>query len=285
LSRRCYFFILILISYLAIVIPFTAYLKNRPIAVKLGYMPEARIIKPIVGDQRYLIAELYVLKVLFYYGSLVEINQNTLVVPPEYYNMYKTLESAVILDPYNMDAYYFTQAAFTWELRRAKDVNAMLKYGMKYRTWDYLLPYYAGFNAAYFLHDYKTGAEFMKRAAELSGNPLFTTLASRYFYEAGKSELGILFLNTMTKGAKDKKIKKVYELREKALLAAQFLENGVVKFKKTHRRLPKDLKELVVSGIIPKVPEDPYGGSFYLDPYGKVRSTSKFASQSPGEKE
>ena len=285
MSRRSYFFILILISYLAVVIPFTAYLKNRPIAVKLGYMPEARIIKPVVGDQRYLIAELYVLKVLFYYGSLVEKNQNTLVVPPEYYNMYKTLESAVVLDPYNMDAYYFTQAAFTWELRRAKDVNAMLKYGMKYRTWDYLLPYYAGFNAAYFLHDYKTGAKFMKRAAELSGNPLFTTLASRYFYEAGENELGILFLDTMTKGAKDKKIKKVYELREKALLAAQFLENGVVKFKKTHRRLPKDLKELVVSGIIPKLPRDPYGGSFYLDSAGKIRSTSKFANQPPGEKE
>ncbi len=285
MSRRGYFIILLLISYLAVVIPFTAYLKNRPIAVKLGYMPEARIIKPVVGDQRYLIAELYVLKVLFYYGSLVEKNQNRLVIPPEYYNMYKTLESAVVLDPYNMDAYYFAEAAFTWEVGHAKDVNSMLKYGMKYRTWDYLLPYYGGFNAAYFLHDYKTAALYMKRAAEMSGNPLFTTLTARYFYEAGENELGILFLDTMTKDAKDEKIKKVYKLREKALLAAQYLENAVTKFKKARRRSPRDLNELVVSGIIPKLPQDPYGGSFYLDSAGKIRSTSKFAKESPGEKE
>ena len=248
-------------------------------------MPEAKIIKPIAGDQRYFIAEMYVLKVLFYYGSLVEEFRNKIAIPPENYNMYKTLEAAVILDPYNMDAYYFAEAAFTWEVGHAKDVNAMLKYGMKYRTWDYLLPYYAGFNAAYFLHDYKTAALYMKRAAELSGNSLLTTLTARYFYEAGENELGILFLDTMSKDAKDEKIKKVYKLREKALLAVQFLENSVARFKKEHRRRPKDLNELIVSGIIPKLPQDPYGGSFYLDPSGKIRSTSKFANQSPGEKE
>jgi hypothetical protein len=286
LNRRVIPLILLLgVSYIAVIIPFTQYLKNRPIAIKLGYMPEAKIIKTVVGDQRYLVAELSVLKVMLYYGSLVEKIMNKIVIPPENYNMYKTLEAAVVLDPYNMDAYYFAQAAFTWEVGRAKDVNAMLKYGMKYRTWDYLLPYYAGFNAAYFLHDYKTGALYMKRAAELSGNSLFTTLAARYFYEAGENKLGILFLDTMTKDAKDEKIKKVYKLREKALLAVQFLENAVTKFQRKYRKPPKDLKDLIASGIIPKLPEDPYGGRFYLDPTGKIRSTSKFASRSSGEKE
>jgi hypothetical protein len=285
LNRRVIPFILLLgISYLAVIIPFTQYLRNRPIAIKLGYMPEAEIIKPVAGDQRYLIAELSILKVLFYYGSLVEKFRNKIVIPPENYNMYKTLESAVILDPYNMDAYYFAQAAFTWEVGHAKDVNRMLKYGMKYRTWDYLLPYYAGFNAAYFLHDYKAGALYMKRAAELSGNSLLTTLAARYFYEAGENELGILFLDTMTKDAKDKKIKEVYKLREKALLAVQFLEKASTKFQKKYGRHPKDLKELIASGIILKLPEDPYGGRFYLDSAGKIRSTSKFTNQTSGEK-
>jgi hypothetical protein len=285
LSRRAIPLIFLIITYVAVIVPFTHYLKNRPIAIKLGYVPEAKIVKPIVGDQRYLAAELYVLKVLFYYGSLVEKFRNEIAIPPENYNMFKTLEAAVVLDPYNMDAYYFSQAAFTWEVGHAKDVNAMLKYGMKYRSWDYWLPFYAGFNAAYFLHDYKTAALYMKRAAQLSGNSLLTTLAARYFYEAGENELGILFLNTMTKDAKDERIRKVYKLREQALLAVQFLDDAIARFKKKHGRGPKDLKELVVSGIITRLPEDPYGGHFFLDPVGKIRSTSKFASRSTSEKE
>ena len=46
--------------------------------------------------------------------------------------MYKTLQTAAKFDPYNSDAYYFAQAAFTWEVGRAKEVNQMLDYGMKH---------------------------------------------------------------------------------------------------------------------------------------------------------
>jgi hypothetical protein len=277
LSRRLLFLALLLISYFAVLIPFTGYLKNRPIAVKLGYVPSAEIVKPLAGDQRYLIAESYILRVLFYYGSLVDKLQNRINIPPEYYNMYKTLEAAVQLDPYNMDAYYFTQAAFTWELNQAKAVNEMLKYGMRYRTWDFWLPYYIGFNAAYFLHDYKTGALYMKRAAQLSENSLLITLASRYFYEAGENDLAIIFLDGMIKNARNDKIRKVFELRKNALLAAEELEKAVVEYKRIHGTRPRNLTDLVAYGILKKLPEDPYGGSFYLDPHGKVRSTSKFA--------
>jgi hypothetical protein len=271
------FFILLLTSYVSLLVPFGAYMKNRPIANKLGYLPEAEVLKIAVGDQRYLVAEYAVVKVLFYFGSLYEKNSNKIVAKPEYFNMFKTMEKAVKLDPYNMDAYYFTQAAFTWELNRALDVNRILAYGMKYRTWDYQLPFYAGFNAAYFLHNYNDAARYMKKAAELSGTPLFTTLAARYFYEAGQTELGILFLENMAKGAQDKKVKQVYEVRKQALQAVNLLNGAVAKFVAEKNRLPEDINELLSAGILEKIPTDPYGGRFYLEPGGKVASTSRFA--------
>ena len=270
-------FVILLISYLAVITPFTAYLKDRPVAVKLGYLPDADVIKIISGDHRTLIAEYAVVKVLFYFGTLTEKAQSSIRLQPEYYNMFKTLETAVQLDPYNMDSYYFAQAAFTWEVGRARDVNRLLEYGMKYRTWDWYLPFYAGFNAAYFLKDYAGAASHMKKAAELSGEPLFTNLAARYFYEAGREELGIMFLQTMEKGAKDEKIRKVYALRKQALLAVESLNQAVHQFKMRKNRSPVNLAELVSSGIIRSIPEDPYGGLFYLDHKGSVRSTSKFA--------
>lgn len=263
--------------YGVILFPFVSYLKDRPVAVKLGYLPEAEVIKMVAGDQRYLLAEYCVVKVLFYFGTIIDKQKNVITVKPEYFNMFKTLEAAVKLDPYNMDAYYFTQAAFTWEVGRAKDVNRLLAYGMKYRTWDWTLPFYAAFNSAYFLKDYADAARYMQRAADISGNPLLTNLAARYFYESGRNDLGILFLETMEKGAKDKKLKRVYSLRKQALAAAQSLSAAVNSFKAISGRAPVNLQEMISAGVIASIPDDPYGGKFYLDENGMVRSTSKFA--------
>ena len=271
------FFCGIVLAYLLVMAPFTAYLKGRPVAVKLGYTPEAEVIKAVTGDQRYLVADYTVLKVLFYYGSLVEKWQNKVKLPAENYNMFKTLETAVKLDPYNMDAYYFTEAAFTWELGRAQDVNRMLIYGTKYRTWDYNLPFYIGFNYAYFLKDYADAANYMKRAAEISKEPLYTTLAARFFYDSGRTDLGIIFLSAMERGVRDQKIKSLYGARKAALLAVRTLERSVASFRASHGREPADLNELVTSGSLRAIPLDPYGGTFYLGPGGKVASTSKFA--------
>lgn len=259
------------------VVPFTDYLKNRPVEVKLGYLPDAGILKITSGEYRYLVADLAVLRVLFYYGTLFDPGKNAVQGKPEFFNMFKTMETALFLDPYNMDAYYFSQAAFTWEIGHAADVNKMLEYGMKYRTWDYWLPFYAGFNAAYFLKDYTKAATYMKKAAEISGDQLFTTLAGRYFYEAGETDLGIAFLDTMIKSAKEERLRKIYETRRDALLAVRSISGAVKRYKTARGRLPADLKLLVSTGIMAKMPKDPYGGKFYLDSDGTVRSTSKFA--------
>ena len=273
--RLCTAFLLI--SYLVILIPFTGYMRNRPVAVKLGYLPEAEALRLVSADQKNLLADFAVLKVLFYFGTLTEKWQQRVKLAPEYFNMFKTIETAVKLDPYNMDAYYFAQAAFTWEVGRARDVNRLLLYGMKYRDWDYNLPFYVGFNYAYFLKDYKRAAPYMKRAAELSGNPLYTTLAARYFYEAGQNTLGIILLESMEKGARDRNIRRIYSMRRKALIAVSTLEEGVRRFASRYGRMPKDLSELATGGVIARIPVDPYGGRFYLAEDGMVRSTSNLS--------
>jgi tetratricopeptide (TPR) repeat protein len=269
-------FVLLLVAYVAVVVPLAAYLRDRPVAIKLGYTPHAGVLKIVAADQRTLMAELSVLKVLFYYGTLVAKWRENVIIRPEYYNMFKTLESAVILDPYNMDAYYFAQAAFTWEIGRARDVNRLLEYGMQHRTWDWTLPFYAGFNAAFFLQEYQQAAGFMEKAAELSGSSHFTNLAARFFYESGRNSLGVMFLERMIENARDEKIKNMYRMRRDALLAVSRIEGALERYRTRFGRSPEQLAELVSSGAIREMPRDPYGGRFFLDDDGKVRSTSAF---------
>lgn len=280
---RVFFFSLVLV-YVVILPPFTSYMKERPVAVKLGYLPEAKVLKLAFVDYRNLLAQYAVVKVLFYYGTMVEKLEHKVRVQPEYFNMFRTLQTAVKLDPYNMDAYYFTQAAFTWELGRIKEVNDLLDFGMGYRTWDYQLPFYAGFNAAFFNKDYKSAAKYMQKAAVLSGQPLFTNLAARFFYESGETEFGLLFLENMEKGAKDEKVKKLYALRKTALSGVAQIQKAVAAYAAKYGRTPSEIPELVKTGFLKAVPRDPYRGEFYIDKDGTIKSTSKFAFAAIGNK-
>ncbi|MGD9950020.1 MAG: hypothetical protein AB7U29_16315 [Desulfobulbus sp.] len=271
---------------LALYIPLAVYLgqvlAQRPVAIKLGYTPSADVLKWVCGDQRYAVAEWNVLRVIFYFGSILEKWHHNIAIAPEYPNMFRTLETAVRLDPYNMDAYYFAQAAFTWDIGHARDVNRLLDYGMHYRRWDYYLPFFAGFNAAYFLHQPDEAARYFKKAAELSGNALLANLAARYFHEADQTQLAISFLEMMIAKAADKKEKDLYKTRLVALQATQDLQKGVDLFVRKYHHAPAKLQDLVITGILATIPVDPYGGSFYLDEKGRVQTNSHFAAPKNG---
>lgn len=272
-------FLLSLFAYLVVIGPFSGYLRERPVAMKMGYMPEGKALKYMVADHRPLVGEWAVLRVIFYYGGLIvsEGERVRFKVPPEYYAMFRTLQTALQLDPYNTDAYYFAQATFTWDVGRVSEINDMLDYGMRYRVWDYQLPFFAGFNTAYFLKDFSRAAKYMKKAAMLSGEPLFTNLAARYFYEAGREDLGIIFLDSMQKNAKNEKVKELLHMRREALAAVKSIRQAAERFRSRKGRDPVAIEELVDSGFLRQIPLDPYGGRFYIDTDGTVASTSRFA--------
>ncbi|QXM09557.1 hypothetical protein [Geomonas subterranea] len=277
-------FALLLCSYLAVIIPFTTAVANRPVAVKLGSLPDAKILKLLAGEHRHLVAQYAVVKVLFYYGTLVERWQQKIVLQPEYGNMYATLVTSSKLDPWNADVYYFTQAAFTWDLKKITDVNAMLDYGMRYRTWDYQLPFFAGFNCAYFQKDYSSAARYFKKAAELSGKPLMANLTARYFSESGENELGLHFIEFMQRRTIDRKLLEVYQTRKRALIGALTVQKAGEEFERRFHRKPDRVADLVAQGVLKELPRDPYGGEYYFDEKGIVRSTSKFAYLTPAER-
>jgi len=271
-------FVAFIAAFVLLLPSFTSYLKKRPVEIKLGYMPHPQLLKVASGEHRSTVAEMAVLRVLFYFGSIVQKFQENVIIRPEFMEMFKMLQSSLYLDPYNMDAYYFAQATFTWDLGRVNEVNHLLKIGIEKRDWDPWLPFYLGFNYAYFLKDYEQAAVYMKRAAELSGNPLFANLAARYFYESKQTSFGLAFLETMIKGAKNPAVKKHYKLRRDALLAVTIIEDAQGKYLDQFGTQIYNLQQLVTSGLLKSLPADPYGGTFYLDDHGKVRSTSKFAS-------
>ncbi|HIJ96393.1 MAG TPA: hypothetical protein HPP94_11775 [Desulfuromonadales bacterium] len=260
-----------------LMIPFTAYLKNKPFVEKLGYVPSVAALKSVAADHKELVAASLVMKVLMYFGGLVEKSDNQLAFPPDYMSMSRLLHGAVKLDPYNMDAYYFAQGFLTWDVKQYKLANDLMDYGMKYRSWDWYLPFFAGFNCAFFLKDYAAAAKYYQRAGELSGSDLNKLLAGRYLQESGQTELAIRYLSALVQGERNPAMKKNYLLRLRAFNEVRRIEIARDHFRITRGVIPTTIDQLVSAGGLIPVPKDPYGGKFYLEADGKVATTSRFA--------
>ncbi len=265
-------------------IPFARYLKNRPVVEKIGYVPHAELLKMGSADQKQFMAALLVSKVLTYFGGVTQQAERKVVIPMDIRGIHRHLEGALKLDPYNMDSYYFSQALFVWDARNVPLANSLLDYGMKYRTWDWYLPFFAGFNSAYFLKDYRKAADYYRRAGDLSGSDLYQSLAGRYLQASGQTDLAIAYLATMEKGARSSAIKKAFGIRLAAFREVKRIEAALARYRSENGKSPVTVQTLISSGYLAPPPRDPYGGEFYLSPEGTVSTTSKFAFAPKGKK-
>lgn len=266
-----------LVIYMLVIGPFTGYMRTKPFVEKLGYVPSVGVVKVVSADQKEFVGALLVMKVLMYFGGVMDKPKNEVPIPPDYPAMSRMIHGAVQLDPYNMDAYYFAQAILVWDVGKVDIANSLLDYGMKYRTWDWYLPFFAGFNHAYFLKDYAGASGYYQRAGELSGSDLFKNLAGRYMQESGRTDLALIYLSAMAKGEKNPAIRKNYWIRIKAFREARRIEIARDRYFKATGRLPDSLESLIRDGYLAPPPVDPYGGTFFIEPEGRVSTTSKFA--------
>jgi tetratricopeptide (TPR) repeat protein len=255
-------------------VPLTSLRDLRPPDVRLGFFPPAPVVKALSADQYQFLSQVISLQCIFYFGTLVEERRQA----PDWSRVYDALYTATRLDPYNMDAYYFAQAVLTWDARRPREAIDLLEYGFAHRNWDWYLPFFLSFDYAFFLRDYTKAGEFMAKAAALNPQAAwFSTLAARYYYEGGRTALALVYLEEMISTARNEAIKKNLMTRAAALERILKLEEAVLIYQQRFQRPPENLEVLVHEGILKKIPEDPYGGNFYLDQQGKVRTTSKLA--------
>ena len=191
----------------------------------------------------------------------------------------QSLDVVTDLDPYFVDPYMLAEGLLAWDAGKPEEANLLLTRGMKYRTSDWRLPFFVGFNYFYFLKDFEAASGFIMTASQLPGSPAYlATLGARLAYYGGKSKTALLFLQQMLADTDDVMMKKRLQMRLLALERAVLIEEALDKFKAQEGRSPKELSELVTTGYLIVLPPDPYGGKWGILKNGRVFSTSKFAN-------
>jgi hypothetical protein len=251
--------------------------KFLPSDAGSGLVIPSPILKITSLEFKGLVSDLLFIEALVFEGSTYLRKEVPRVKPEEWQWLDKVLTASTDLDPYFSDPYYLANALLTWDGGLIRETNIMLEKGTRYRDWDWMLPFFAGFNSFFFLHDNAKAAEFLETASQRPGpSEQLLSLASRLAYKEKKTENAILFLEAITKKTEDERLKKVYETRVRALQARLFLERAVSVYKEKFGRFPAFLQRLIDSGIIKEIPMDPYGGKFSISRGGEITCTTDY---------
>jgi hypothetical protein len=115
------------------------------------------------------------------------------------------------------------------------------------------------------------------RAARIPGSPeYFPLLASRMLSEGHRPDTALAFLQKMMERETDPRRKAVLEERIRRVIVERDLQSMEMAVAEYTARLgvpPRRLADLVQSGMLVRIPEEPYGGRYMLSPDGRgVRS-------------
>jgi len=248
-------------------------------ATAAGYVIPSKFSRILACGYKGLLSDYLFLKTATFMGERILLQQQLTEEDWRYFE--SSIDVLTDLDPFFFDPYLLAEGFLVWDAGRFQEANRLLEKGQRYRSWDWRLPYFIGFNHFYFMHDNARGSDSIMAASRLPGSPDFLpNLAARLAYYGGKSKTAILFLQQMLAETTDANLLPGMRKRLLALERAALIEEALEQFR-GERGEPKTLDELVTYGYMSEMPEEPYGGKWGVLKSGRVFSTSRFAEAPP----
>jgi tetratricopeptide (TPR) repeat protein len=232
------------------------------------------IIRVLSLEFKGIVSDLMLLDALAFYGE--SISEMRDISTSEWQYFYRRLSRIADLDPRFWDTYLLAESVLAWDAKMYEEVNSLLEKAAKYRPKDYQPYFYIGFNYFFFLKDGKKAAPYLRRAAALPGAPVFLPgLAARVSLQADETKAALLFLGELISNSNDPFTRNHLIKRFQALKIIHDLEEKIVAYINENDNLPDSLLDLVKTGLIDEIPQDPYGGEFILLDNGRVYTTSE----------
>jgi hypothetical protein len=183
------------------------------------------------------------------------------------------------LDPHAEHVYQFGGIILPWEADRIDDGIALLEKGTRNMPDSWQLHYMLGFSYYFFRDDLDGASRLLHRASFLPGAPEFVSrlAASVDAAHRGPSRAVDFLLELEQRDVHGEMRAVIRERIGELSLSADIdsLEAAAQSFRARTGRRPVELDELVTSGIIARIPEEPFGGRYVLDRVsGRVVSSS-----------
>jgi len=141
---------------------------------------------------------------------------------------------------------------------------------------EWRFPFYTGYVQYFSLGNPEEGGMALLRAARIPDSPEYLPLlASRMLTEGHRPDTALALLQKMMEGETDTRRKTSLEDRIRRVIVErdlQSMETAIAEYMSRIGAPPRRLADLVQSGMLARIPEEPYGGRYLLTPEGSVRS-------------
>lgn len=221
-----------------------------------------------------LLADVYWIRAVVYYGSkrkADEKNRNFDLLDP-------MLTFVTTLDPYFKVAYrfgaIFLTEAYPSGPGRPDRAIALLERGLSANPsgWEYM--HDIGFVHYWWLHDYKSAAEWFARAGKLPGAPTWLpSLAATTLAQGGDRQSSRMLWRQLLQTGEGDWFRRSAQLRLMQLDAMDVIDQlnlASQRFQQREGRPPRSARELLQETRLRSIPVDPTGVPFFMDPAGRI---------------
>jgi hypothetical protein len=244
---------------------------------ELMYFPSGRLMQIASIGFQTLASDLLWLKGVQYYGEHRRSDR-------EYPLAEHVFSTITDLDPSFLGAYRFGAFVLAQDVGQPAAGIELLRKGMRNNPGHWQLPFDLGFLYFNTVRDNAKAAHFFKFASRLEDSPdiarRFTAFAYR---KAGRNDIALSLWQEIYESSSNRVMREtaVNAINRIRLDQATDALTGLVR-EHTQRagRPPADLGELVEAGLVKAIPDDPFGGRYFLDSTtGCVLSTTEVAEE------
>ena len=240
-------------------------------SAELSYLPEGGYLKVAVLGYRHIVADLIWLKVVQGLSGRQQTRER-------YLGAYHAADVLTDLDPQFVHAYQYTGTVLGVVAGLVNESIALLTKGVRHNPTAWQLSFILGYDYYYELQDPASAAKHFRTASLQPGAPPWLAgLAARMAVEANDPSAALEFLQRLYIQANDEQFRNGVAERIRDVMAERDireLERAVGLYRERSGSLPRTLDDLVSSGILAKIPEEPFGGRYELSlKDGSVKSS------------
>ncbi|MFH1312812.1 MAG: hypothetical protein ABIJ00_06250 [Candidatus Eisenbacteria bacterium] len=229
---------------------------------ELTYFPSGRFLQIASLGYRTLASDLLWLKGIQYYGEHRRSDK--------YYPLAEHIFSTITdLDPNFVGAYRFGAFVLAQDMGQPAAGIRLLKKGMVSNPGQWQLPFDLGFLYFTSADDDAKAGHYFRMASRFDDSPDIARRFSAFAYRrAGSIDISLTLWEEIYRSSSNSVIKENALYSIKSIHLEQMrkaLEGLVGRFRESSGRFPSDLQELVDRGLMDRVPDGPFGGTYLFD--------------------
>jgi hypothetical protein len=219
----------------------------------------------LAGGDRYLAANIGVFRSMMIGGDVKD--------ELTYEVQAKVQRQVAILNPRQEDNSYVAAAILPW-WGQVEDAQFILDRATQSRYWDFMPPFYQGFNEYYFNKSYQNAAELVELSASRTdgiNRESFKAIAAKWYSLGDDPRAAIGVITALKDASNDPQIQRLLQGRIDRLKILLLLRQAAEKYAAEKGEPIGQLEQLTQGGYLPNIPNDPFGYGFHIDSDGLVQ--------------